>query len=119
MIMFDKLTKSICKDFLTNVKQAKSSWIKGPKNFDCIHSMIDLTNLHTNDTSTVHWTNDEEDSVANIITLEMALNHEQMKNNNYPNKSTTPGVQPGLELCNFLHNGKLETLYGVKFVFCK
>ena len=29
-IMFDQLLKTSCKDFLANVKQARSDWIKNP-----------------------------------------------------------------------------------------
>ena len=47
-IMFEQLTKTSCKDLLTNVKQARSDWIKNPKKFDQATSMSEFTNLYTN-----------------------------------------------------------------------
>ena len=44
-IIFDQLLKSICEDFITNIKQSKSDWIKNPKKFDCASVVIDFTKL--------------------------------------------------------------------------
>ena len=55
-IVFDNITKSICKYFLPNVNQAKIDWIKDPGTFDYPQSMIDLTNIYMKYTSTIHWT---------------------------------------------------------------
>ena len=46
--MFTKLEKSTCDDFLTNVKDAKSRWIKSPDTFDQATEIGDLINLYTN-----------------------------------------------------------------------
>ena len=117
--MFDELTKSSCKDLLNNVNQAKINWIKEPGKIDCPQIMIDLTNLYTNYTSTGHWTKDDDDSEANIITLATALHRERTKNYNRPMKSTTTGVQPILQPCKFAQDKKLKTIDGVKYMFCK
>ena len=117
--MFDELTKSSCKDFLTNVNQAKKDWIKEPEKCDCTQSIIHLTNLHTNYTPTGHWTKDEEDNNAKITALATALHHEQTKNENRPKKSTTTGVQPVLEPWKFLQDWKINNVNGVKYVLCK
>ena len=54
-IMFDQLLKTSCKDLLTNVKQARSDWIKNPKKFDQATAMSELTNLYTKFSSAGYW----------------------------------------------------------------
>ena len=81
--------------------------------------MINLTNLYTNYTSTGHWTKDDKYSESKIIALAMTLHHEWTENKNHSKKSTEPGVQPGQNPWNFMHEGKLKAVDGVKYVFCK
>ena len=44
--VFTQLYKSTCDDFLTNVKDSKSRWIKSPDNFDQATEIRDLTGEH-------------------------------------------------------------------------
>ena len=46
--MFTQLGKSTCDDFLTNVKGAKSRWIKFPDTFNQATEIGDLIKLYTN-----------------------------------------------------------------------
>ena len=46
-IMFDQLLKTTCKDFITNVKQSRSDWIKNPKTCDQATAQMEFTNLYT------------------------------------------------------------------------
>ena len=46
-IMFDQLLKTTRKDFLTNVKQSRSDWIKNPKTFDQATAQMEFTSLYT------------------------------------------------------------------------
>ena len=78
--------------------------------------MIDLTKIYKNYTSTGHWTKDDEDCEANIISLATALRYEGMKNDNRPKKSMAPGVQPRLKPWKFVYQGKINTINGVKYV---
>ena len=78
-IMFDQLLKSSYEEFLTNVKHAKSDWIKNPKKFDCASAMIDFTNLYRNYTSTGHWEKADA-NVATIIALSRSLKMKHNKN---------------------------------------
>ena len=50
--MFTQLEKSTCNNFLTNVKDAKSRWIKSPDTFDQATDIGDLVKLYTNYAST-------------------------------------------------------------------
>ena len=50
--MFTQLEKSTCDDFLTNVKDAKSRWIKSPDTFENTTENGDLIKLYTNYSST-------------------------------------------------------------------
>ena len=79
--------------------------------------MIEITNLYTDYTPTSHWTKDDEDSEANIITIATALHHERMKNNNRLKIPMTTSVHPRLDLCNFVQGGKLNTVEVGKYVF--
>ena len=71
-IMFDQLLKTSCKDFLTNVKQARSDWIKNPKKFDEVTAMSEFRNLYTNFSSAVDWEKADEEQ-AKIISLKTEL----------------------------------------------
>ena len=53
--IFDELSKTGCKYFLTYVKLHKRERIKDPATFNTAQSMVDLTNLHTNYKSTGLW----------------------------------------------------------------
>ena len=88
-IISDQILNSSCEGFLTNVKQAKSNWIKNPNKFDCARSMIDITNMYTNYTSTGHW-NKADSNEATIITLVTVLKKEHDKNS--PKVFKTPGA---------------------------
>ena len=115
IIVFDELSKSSCKYFLNNVKQAKSDLIKDPDTSYCIQSMINLTNLYTNYTSTGHWTKYDEDREAKIIALATAHHNEQMKNENSSKKSTALGVQPVIDTWKFVYERKFNTGNGIKY----
>ena len=71
-IMFDQLLKTSCKDFLTNVNQARSDWIKNPKKFDPATPMLEFTNLYTNFSSDGDWEKADEEH-AKIIALTIDL----------------------------------------------
>ena len=118
-IMFDQLPKSICEDFLTNVNQAKSNWIKNPKKFNCASAMIDFTNFYTNYTSTGHWYKSDANA-AMIIALVTALKKERNKNiPKSPKNSGTPSDgRPGLEIWKFENVGKFRTVGGFKHACC-
>ena len=53
--MFTLLEKLTCDDFLTNVKDAKSRWIKSPDTFDQATEIRYLIKLYTNYASTGKW----------------------------------------------------------------
>ena len=59
-IMFDQLLKTSCNDFLANVKQARSDWIKKQKKFDQATAMLEFSNLYTNFSSTGNWDKADE-----------------------------------------------------------
>ena len=46
-LIFEDFSKTGCKDFLADVKQHKSEWIKYPATFNTAQSMVDLVNLYT------------------------------------------------------------------------
>ena len=58
--MFTQLDKSTCDDFLTNVKDAKSRWIKYPDTINQATEIGDLIKLYTNYASTGTWMKSNE-----------------------------------------------------------
>ena len=53
--MFTQLEKLTCDDFLTNVKDAKSRWIKSHDTFNQATEIGDLIKIYTNYASTGTW----------------------------------------------------------------
>ena len=47
-LVFDKLVKTSCPDFLGDVKAERAKWIKRPSTFDMLQCIINLTALYTN-----------------------------------------------------------------------
>ena len=70
--MFNQLLKNTCKDFLKNVKQSRSDWIKNPKTFDQATAQMEFTNLYTNFSSAGDWDRANEEQ-AKIIALTTEL----------------------------------------------
>ena len=118
-IMFNRLLKSSCEDFLTDFKQSKRDCIKNLKKFDCASAMIDFTNFYTNYTSTGHWYKSDANA-AMIIALVTALKKERNKNiPKSPKNSGTPSDgRPGLEIWKFENVGKFRTVGGFKHACC-
>ena len=54
-LVFDKLVKTSCPDFLDDVKAERAKWIKSPSTFDMLQCSIDLTSLYTNYNRTGLW----------------------------------------------------------------
>ena len=94
-IMFDQLLKTSCKDFLTNVKQARSYWIKNPKKFDEATAMSDFRNLYTKFSSAVDWEKAYEEQ-AKIIALKTELKDTKAQVAKLSPKPRRPQLQPAL-----------------------
>ena len=54
-LVFDKIVKTICPDFLDDVKAERAKWIKRPPTFDMPQCIIDLMALYTNYKHTGMW----------------------------------------------------------------
>ena len=54
-LSFDDLSNTGCEEFLVDVKQEKSEWIKDPATLNTVQSIVDLRNLYTNYKSTGLW----------------------------------------------------------------
>ena len=79
-LIFDKLSKTGCEDFLADVEWQNSEWIKDPVIFNTEYSMVDLKNLYINYKTTGLWDAYRKDPKSIIITLTTALKREQSKN---------------------------------------
>ena len=121
-IMFNQLLKTTCKDFLTNVKQSRSDWIKNPKTFDQATAQMEFTNLYTNFSSAGDWDRaDEEQAKIIALTTELTDTKAQIaKLSKGPKPAGVKGVvRKGLEAWRFAYTGKTKTADDVKYVFCK
>ena len=108
-IFFDQLIKSSCKDFLTNVKQARSDWIKNPQKFDQATAMMEFTNLYTNFSSAGDWDRaDKEQAKIIALTTELTETKAQVvKLSKSPKPSAGKGiVRKGLKAWKFVYVGK-------------
>ena len=54
-LSFDDISNTGCEEFLVYVKQEKSEWVKEPAILNTVQSIVDLSNLYTNYTSTGLW----------------------------------------------------------------
>ena len=88
--MFTQLEKLTCDDFLTNVKDTKSRWIKYPDTFDQATDIRDLINLYTNYASTGTWMESNEKD-AKIIATATELYKERLRNLRPNDRSNRPG----------------------------
>ena len=86
------MEKSTCNDFLKNVKDAKSIWIKYPDTFDQATEIRDLIKLYTNT-----WMKSNEKD-AKIIAMATEIYKEKLENS-YPNdRSKHPGKKSRVNL---------------------
>ena len=124
--MFTQLEKYTCNDFLTNVKDTKSRWIKSPDTFDQATEIGDLIKLYTNYSLTGTWMKSNGKD-AKIITMANKLYKEKLKNSRPNDRSNRPGkksrVNPRqlsskrtpLDPWRFAFDGKTKTVSGVKY----
>ena len=114
-IMFDK-------DFLTNVKQARSDWIKNPNKFNQATAMSDFKNLYTNFYSAANWDKADEEQ-AKIVALTTELKDTKAQVAKLLKAPKTPAATGtawrGMETWKFRNVGKLKTVNNVKRVWCK
>ena len=101
-IMFDQLLKSSCEEFLTNIEQSKSDWMKKPKKFYCTSAIIDFKNMYKNYNYTGNW-DKANSNAATINALVTTPKKERDKNSSKaPKNPGAPGDErPGLEIWNF------------------
>ena len=127
--MFTQLKKSTCDDILTNVKDAKSRWIKSRDTFDQATEIGDLIKLYTNYASTGTWMKLNKKD-AKIISMATKLYKEKLKNlrpndrsNHLGKKSRVNPMEssnkrPPLDPWRFAFDGKTKTVSGVKYEWC-
>ena len=68
-LVFDKLVKTSCPDFLDDVKAERDKWINRPSTFDMPQCIIDLTALYTNYKHTGLWYKTIPNHKAQLIDL--------------------------------------------------
>ena len=123
------MEKSTCNNFLTNVKDAKSRWIKSPDTFDQATEIRDLIKLYTNYASTGTWIKSKEKDTK-IIAMATELYKERLRNlrpndrSNRPRKKSRANPReplrkrPPLDPWRFAFDGKTKTENGVKYKWC-
>ena len=109
-----------CDDFLTNVKDAKSRWIKSPDTFDQATEIGDLIKIYKNYASIGTWMKSNEKD-AKIIAVVTELNKERLENSRPNDRSNRPGKKsrsnpressskrPPLDPWRFNFDGKTKT----------
>ena len=106
-LIFDKLSKTGCEDFLADVEWQNSEWIKDPVIFNTEYSMVDLKNLYINYKTTGLWDAYRKDPKSIIITLTTALKREQSKNSSRKNPKGTTRYKPNdIDKWHFKPTGK-------------
>ena len=125
--MFSQLEKSTCEDFLTEVKSAKSRWIRSPETFNSANKIGDLVELCTNFASSGDWSK-AQDRHTKMVAMATELYKEQQKNRagRDPLKERIPktarvgekGAGHGLADWKFKKEGKTKTYLGTEFVWC-
>ena len=126
--MFDQLEKTTCEDFLTNVKGARSRWIRNPAAFNQATEIEELIKLYTNFVSTGAWTKANA-KTAQVMALATELYKERLKNSRSKDETPRDGkksrknakegsARPGLEHWKFTFKGKNKTESGVKYDWC-
>ena len=68
-LSFDDISNTGSEEFLVDVKQEKSEWIKDPATLNTVQSIVDLTNMYTNYKSTGLWDAHRKDAKSTIIAL--------------------------------------------------
>ena len=68
-LVFDKLVKTNCPNFLDDVKAERYKWIKRLSTFDMPQCIIDLTDLYTNYKHTGLWDKTVHNNKAQLISL--------------------------------------------------
>ena len=120
--MFDQLLKTICKEFLANVKQARSNWIKNPKKFDQATAMSEFTHLYTNFSSAGDWDKaDEEQSKTVALTTNLNDTKDQVaKLSKSPKAPAATGTaRIGIEAWKFNNVKNSKTTDSVKHMWWK
>ena len=127
--MFTQLEKSTCNDFLTNLKDAKSRWIKFQDTFDQATEIRDLIKIYTNYASTGTWMKSNKKDTK-IIAMATELYKERLRNLCLNDRSNRPGKmpmanlrepsskRPPLDPWRFNFDGKTKTENGVKYKWC-
>ena len=118
--MFTQLEKLTCNDFLANVKDAKSRWIKSPDTFDQATEIGDLIKLYTNYAlmGTCMQSNEKD---VKIIAMATELYKEKLKNSRLNDRPSRLGKKSRfnpressskrhpLDPWRFTFNGKTKT----------
>ena len=120
-LSFDNISNTGSEEFLVDVKQEKSEWIKDPATLNTVQSIVDLRNLYTNYKSTGLWDAYIKYVRSTIIDLATGLNKEQAKNSPCKNPPwKTSGKWNVLVKWRFEHTGEEKSDPEVnKFVWCK
>ena len=96
--MFTQLDKSTCDDLLTNVKDAKSRWIKSPNTFDQETEIGYLIKLYTNYASTGTWmmSNKKDVKIIAMVTSSTRISSRTRVQTTVPTAlARSPGPIPG------------------------
>ena len=119
--IFDDISKTVCKNFLPDMKQKKNEWIKDPDTFSTAYIMADLTNLCTNYKSTGIWDVQRNNSKSKIIALATNLKKDRTNNSTHKKPQGTTSCKPnGLAKWRFRKTGKDKSdPEGNKFVWFK